>query len=237
MFQSHPFTIASVDNVEFVVKAQEGFTLNLHKLALHTPGIQVRAWFDGPYGAVPDFKNKDAVVLFAGGSGAAFLFPVALDLARNAGRCRAQRVEAVWAVRDERCLVWYEAELAELRDSNIVNVSIYITSGNDQLTTSQPIEQENEREEAVRMSMDVPVSKVQTAGSSVEGGLVEGFSEAVSKGFGLTAGTAAVIDEKPATGYEVRVGRPDIAALVAEVVASAGSSDLVAVGGEMFFPG
>lgn len=237
MFQSHPFTIASVDNIEFVVKAQEGFTLDLHKLALHTPGVQVRAWFDGPYGAVPDFKNKDAVVLFAGGSGGAFLFPVALDIARNAGRCRVQRVEAVWAVRDERCLVWYEAELSELRDSKIVNVSIYITSGTDQLTTSEPIQQENEREEAVRMSMDVPVSQAPTEGGTVEGRLVDGFAESVTKEFGLTAGTAAVFEEKPASGYEVRVGRPDIAGLVAEVVAAAGGSDLVAVGGEIFFPG
>jgi predicted ferric reductase len=101
VWQSHPFTISSVDGVEFVVKAQQNFTLDLHKVALKNPGIQVRAWIDGPYGAVPDFKNKDHVVLFAGGSGGAFLFPVALDIARNAGRCRARRVEAIWAVRDE----------------------------------------------------------------------------------------------------------------------------------------
>ena len=99
--QSHPFTISSPDGLEFIIKAQQGFTMDLHKMAIAAPGLRVRAWVDGPYGATPDFKNKDLVVLFAGGSGGAFLFPVAMDIARNAGRCRTRRVEAIWVVRDK----------------------------------------------------------------------------------------------------------------------------------------
>lgn len=119
-WQSHPFTISSVDGMEFVVKAQQNFTLDLHRLALDTPGIKVRAWIDGPYGAVPDFKNEDLVILFAGGSGGAFLFPVALDIARNAGRCRARRVEAIWAVRDERKLPFPLLETVAEKEQGIL---------------------------------------------------------------------------------------------------------------------
>lgn len=101
-FQSHPFTISSSNGVEFVIKAQKGFTLDLHKYALKHPGAKVKAHFDGPYGAVPDFGRFNRVVLFAGGSGGAFTFPIAMDLVRNMGRVCTVAVEFVWVIRDER---------------------------------------------------------------------------------------------------------------------------------------
>lgn len=101
-FQSHPFTISSTGAVEFVIRAQQGFTLDLYKFALKHPHQKVRAFIDGPYGAVPDFKNVNNVVLIAGGSGAAFLFPIAIDIVRNASRCRVTEVQCVWVIRDER---------------------------------------------------------------------------------------------------------------------------------------
>lgn len=101
-FQSHPFTISSCNNVEFVIKAQNGFTLDLHKYALKNPNTKVRAFFDGPYGAVPDFRRFNKVVLFAGGSGGAFSFPIAMDIAMHAGKCNVTHVEFVWVIKDER---------------------------------------------------------------------------------------------------------------------------------------
>lgn len=101
-FQSHPFTISSSSGVEFVIKAQKGFTLDLHKYALKHPGAQLKAYLDGPYGAVPDFGRFNRVVLIAGGSGGAFTFPVATDIARNIGRFNVVSVELVWVIRDER---------------------------------------------------------------------------------------------------------------------------------------
>ena len=101
-FQSHPFTISSSSGVEFVIKAQKGFTLDHHKHALKHPGAQLKAYIDGPYGAVPDFGRFNRVVLIAGGSGGAFTFPVATDIARNIGRFNVVKVEFVWVIRDER---------------------------------------------------------------------------------------------------------------------------------------
>lgn len=101
-FQSHPFTISSSDRIEFVIRAQKGFTLDLHKYALKHPYKQVKAYIDGPYGAVPDFKRMNKVVLFAGGSGGAFSFPIAIDMVRNAHRCAVTHLEFVWVIKDER---------------------------------------------------------------------------------------------------------------------------------------
>lgn len=100
--QSHPFTISSSDRIEFVIRAQKGFTLDLHKYALKHPYKQVKAYIDGPYGAVPDFKRMNKVVLFAGGSGGAFLFPIAVDIVRNASRSAVAHLELVWVIKDER---------------------------------------------------------------------------------------------------------------------------------------
>lgn len=101
-FQSHPFTISSSNGVEFVIKAQNGFTLDLHKYALKHPGVKVKALFDGPYGAVPDFGRFNRVVLFAGGSGGTFTFPIAMDLVRNMERFCTVAIDFIWVIQDER---------------------------------------------------------------------------------------------------------------------------------------
>ena len=103
-FQSHPFTISRSGSggLEFVIKAHQRFTLDLHKYALKHPGATVPAWLDGPYGVIPDFGKFNKVVLIAGGSGASFTVPVALDLVEKIGRISTACVEFVWVIRDER---------------------------------------------------------------------------------------------------------------------------------------
>lgn len=103
-FQSHPFTISSCNNVEFVIRAQKHFTLDLHKYALQNPNAQVKAIFDGPYGAVPDFRRFNKVVLASGGSGGAFAFPIAIDIIRNVGRTNVTHIEFIWVIKDSRKL-------------------------------------------------------------------------------------------------------------------------------------
>lgn len=100
--QSHPFTISSASRTEFVIRAQKGFTLDLHKYALQHPNAQVKAIFDGPYGAVPDFRRFNKVVLACGGSGGAFAFPIAIDIVRNAPRTNVTHLDVVWVIKDKR---------------------------------------------------------------------------------------------------------------------------------------
>lgn len=84
-----------------MIRAQKGFTLDLHKYALQHLNTQVKAYIDGPYGAMLHFKRMNKVVLFAGGSGGAFSFPIATDIAKNAEGCSVP-VEFVWVIKDDR---------------------------------------------------------------------------------------------------------------------------------------
>ncbi len=101
-FETHPFTIASATNTEFVVRKQTGFTADLHEYAKQHPGAEMRALFDGPYGVVPNFPAFEKVVLLAGGSGASFTFAVALDFITRTKKMRTKAIEFVWVVK-EKC--------------------------------------------------------------------------------------------------------------------------------------
>lgn len=100
-FEAHPFTISSAMNTEFVVRKQKGFTADLYEYALQHPNTQLKAFFDGPYGAVPNFRTFEKVVLLAGGSGASFTFPVAMDFIKKTKTMRTRAIEFIWAVKDE----------------------------------------------------------------------------------------------------------------------------------------
>jgi predicted ferric reductase len=109
LFESHPFTIAALDETEFVVASYDGFTKSLHDYAVRHPGAELRASLDGPYGALPDMGVFDRVVLIAGGSGASFTIGRALHmLSRVASKNdkREQRLLFVWCVRHNCELPW-----------------------------------------------------------------------------------------------------------------------------------
>ncbi len=100
-FETHPFTIASATNTEFVVRKQTGFTADLHEYAQQHPNGELRAFLDGPYGTVPNFRTFEKVVLIAGGSGASFTFAVALDFITQTKNKRTKAIEFVWVVKEE----------------------------------------------------------------------------------------------------------------------------------------
>lgn len=95
----HPFTIASVDPLELVVAAQDGFTRDLHDHAVSNPGVEISASVDGPYGSVPDFRHVDKVVFIAGGSGGSYTAGVAVDLLRTLKDDLSIDIEFIWVVR------------------------------------------------------------------------------------------------------------------------------------------
>jgi predicted ferric reductase len=100
--EMHPFTIAAMDPLEFVVASYDGFTQDLHKYATEHPGAALRASVEGPYGTIPDPIEYDKVVLIAGGSGASFTFGMALNMLKRMKPNSAQRIVFVWMVRDQR---------------------------------------------------------------------------------------------------------------------------------------
>lgn len=81
--ETHPFTIAAMDPMEFVVNSHDGFTQDLHQYAIKNPGVAVKASVEGPYGTLPDASEYERVVLVAGGSGSTFTFGMALNMLRD----------------------------------------------------------------------------------------------------------------------------------------------------------
>jgi predicted ferric reductase len=104
LMETHPFTLVSQNPAQFVVRAYDGFTQDLHKVASQYPnGKTLRCSVDGAYGQVPDFFKFDRVLLVAGGSGASFTFSVALDMVRkyhDSDSDSTKMMDFVWVVRN-----------------------------------------------------------------------------------------------------------------------------------------
>lgn len=99
MFETHPFTLVSNNPVEFVIRAQDGFTRDLYNTARKEPGKLLLCSMDGGYGKGPDLVFS-SVVLVAGGSGASFTFSIALDLVERASRTdHQQTIDFIWTVK------------------------------------------------------------------------------------------------------------------------------------------
>lgn len=98
-FESHPFTIAGTEPMEFVVNARDGFTRDLHEYAAAKPGAKLTASVDGPYGTFPDPITFDKVVLIAGGSGATFTFGLAVNMLERMDAASTKSIVFIWIVK------------------------------------------------------------------------------------------------------------------------------------------
>lgn len=99
--ETHPFTIVATNPLEFVVAAHDGFTRTLHKYALQSPGVELKASVEGPYGAFPDASEYDKVVLVAGGSGASFTVGAALNMLQKLGEDDEKEVVFIWMIKNQ----------------------------------------------------------------------------------------------------------------------------------------
>ncbi|KAH7326340.1 ferric reductase NAD binding domain-containing protein [Stachybotrys elegans] len=126
-FETHPFTIAAMDPLEFVVASYDGFTRDLHKYAVEHPGVPLKASVEGSYGTFPDAAAYDKVVLIAGGSGASFAFGVALSLLRRLQGGAAPQVEFIWVIKQKSYLEWCASHLRTLQRDARVSLRIFVT--------------------------------------------------------------------------------------------------------------
>ena len=99
--ETHPFTIASADPVEFVIASYDGFTRDLHQYALKNPGVSLKASVDGPYGTFPSPTDCDEMILVAGGSGASFVFGAALNALKVMAADEMKRITIIWTVKQQ----------------------------------------------------------------------------------------------------------------------------------------
>ncbi|KAH7148931.1 ferric reductase NAD binding domain-containing protein [Dactylonectria macrodidyma] len=124
--QTHPFTIVATDPFEFVIAAHDGFTRALHNYAVRNPGASLRASVEGPYGAFPNPRGHDKVILVAGGSGASFTVGVARSvLEQNGGHEKA--IVFIWMIKHHAYLTWFSEHLKILKSDPRVSVHVYVT--------------------------------------------------------------------------------------------------------------
>lgn len=98
-FETHPFTIAATDPMEFVIASYDGFTNELHQYATRHPGVSLKASVDGSYGTFPAVDDCDKMILVAGGSGASFTFGTALNALQKMKADDRKTIIFVWIVK------------------------------------------------------------------------------------------------------------------------------------------
>lgn len=138
IIQAHPFTIASKAptadeqeaNLEFIVRAQDGFSGDLVRYAACHDTVAIR--LDGPYGsqtALELLQDSGHAVIVAGGSGIAVAWPlvwsvideaVTQDLEHSITPANRKKVLLVWIIRDRSHISWLgEERLEELRSRGV----------------------------------------------------------------------------------------------------------------------
>jgi predicted ferric reductase len=137
-FQSHPFTIASIEEdgeLRLIIKRRKGLTDSLfNKVHQLKEPWRTTVLIDGPYGGVSrDPGSFDTVVLVAGGVGVTFTLPILKDLVRRMqehGKLRCSNVVFVWTVRSESNLDWLLTEIEScLSPENGVQIKFFVTDG------------------------------------------------------------------------------------------------------------
>ncbi|KAM0123556.1 hypothetical protein ACHAO1_011268 [Botrytis cinerea] len=229
--ETHPFTISSVDDAEgisFVVAACDGFTKALHTLAVESPGIQIRASIDGPYGSVVDFSQYDKVVFIAGGSGGSFTFGVALEtmceVAKKNAVSASTIVEFIWVVREEDSIGWFSSQLQELNSSPNVTVRLFCTR-NVTNRVFNASSNGSSRNIFGEKDLELPtIASPSIEGSDEKSSWKLGDVEKVT-----TTSEANLINNAGDKSMMIQSGRPEILKIIQNVVEECDGSQRVAV--------
>jgi|SRR5690606_5243083 len=135
-------------------------------------------------------------------------------------------------------IAWYEAELAELKSSPIVNLHVYVTSKSDPIVTSDPnanaadaaAEEDVRRSVLLDDSVDSLTSDSEPSSPTLNFPMSKEImvhSEKNNKG---KAKRRSIIDQQANIEIDTLPGRPDLAGIVTEVVKSSEAIDTIAVG-------
>ncbi|KAL7932266.1 ferric reductase NAD binding domain-containing protein [Trichoderma chlorosporum] len=225
--ETHPFTIASMDPLEFVVSCHDGFTQDLHRYAVKNPGATVKASIEGPYGTLPDASEYDRVVLIAGGSGSTFTFGMALNMLKNAASSQLdKKITFIWMVKYESHLKWFASHLDTLAQDARVDLQLYVTRSSekkedDPCSDSKPTTPSDvDIEKAAEAVMAQPLASAES--SSDEFGPEERDS----------APNAVPVEAQPHS-YEgnIRRGKPDVASLIEAIIGETPVEQRVLVSG------
>ncbi|KAF9478932.1 hypothetical protein BDN70DRAFT_932948 [Pholiota conissans] len=216
-FESHPFTIATLDDsskddkeLVFILRVRKGLTQRL-ALAAGNPnsdkleGAQ-RVYISGPTSSPPLLVGYQRIALIAGGSGAAFTLPLLLDVIRRArtGDTGCQHVLFIWAIRDIENISWISTILTpflcspSLPPSLGLKILFYITSSSstpsdsEESSISGDVDVEKWAEVETPVTSPSPVLSKSPSGS----GSVEGEGEGESSNSDKSNGKEKVVAGK-----------------------------------------
>ncbi|KAI3546150.1 ferric reductase like transmembrane component [Colletotrichum filicis] len=125
--EMHPFTIAAMNPLEFVINSYDGFTRELHEYAVQNPGATLKASVEGSYGTFPNPSEYNKIVLVAGGSGASFTVGTVLNLFKKVAQGSMPSVTFVWMVKDPARLEWFAGHLSTIRQALSADIQLYVT--------------------------------------------------------------------------------------------------------------
>ncbi|KAJ6487612.1 ferric reductase NAD binding domain-containing protein [Mycena sanguinolenta] len=121
----------------FLLRVHDGFTKRLLHAA-HSPAAldhTLNAYIDGPYCSPPSVRGFDTVLLFGGGSGISFIFPLLLDVIKGANtgtNLSCRKVVFVWAIRHSEQINAISDDLLRAlegaSDSLILDICIHVTA-------------------------------------------------------------------------------------------------------------
>ncbi|KAH8802841.1 ferric reductase NAD binding domain-containing protein [Xylogone sp. PMI_703] len=200
--ETHPFTVArsTPHSIEFIITAHDGFTRSLHSYALKNPGASLRASFDGPYGALPNFtRSADKVVLVAGGVGATFTFGVALNMINKLANENCPKIEFIWTVRSEENMSWFDEALQQLQRSPLVNITLHLTKSQD-ISEQQSLTASGKTENRMDHISETPVLLTKGSDSDIEKAHIDVQSVPIS------------------SQLHIHPGRPNIQSLIRNIV-------------------
>ncbi|KAK1828176.1 hypothetical protein QBC39DRAFT_290088 [Podospora conica] len=234
-FETHPFTIHGTGPVEFTVKAQDGFTRDLHKYATENPGVAVRASVDGPYGTFPDPMEFDKVVLIAGGGGATFTFGLAVNVLERLGgdgEAAGKKIVFVWAVQKHENLSWFKSQLDLLKShahAQHIDISLYVTQAVAQDATAPSSSSQYSLNDSSASSPTSPTDGEKAASSfpppMTEKDLETAVIETHHKEAPMTTTSTSTTEH----GREVKQGRPDVAGLIRAAIETTPANQRVLV--------
>ncbi|KAL5086977.1 hypothetical protein Trisim1_008540 [Trichoderma cf. simile WF8] len=212
--ETHPFTIAAMDPLEFVVNSHDGFTQDLHQYALKHPGATVKASVEGSYGTLPDTSEYDRVVLVAGGSGSTFTFGMALNMLKNVASTQLEKkITFIWMVKYESHLKWFASHLDTLAKDSRVELELYVTRSSEEKEDSET------RPDSMPVTPSSETDLEKAVGSVTAQPLQSSSEESVAEETDSTQNAGPIEVQTHAYQSSIKRGKPDVAVLIQSIVA------------------
>ncbi|CAM1502463.1 Fc.00g044470.m01.CDS01 [Cosmosporella sp. VM-42] len=245
----HPFTICSTPNpelksqdVHLTLKTKGGLTRKLNNWARRAENTggdgSFRLLLAGPYGALPNWRQFDSLVLIAASTGGSFTTPILEDLITSQSPSCVRRISALYIVRRKAHVEPYLQRISHVisraKEMGIsVRIEIAITQcsrdaaglgessaneSRERLIESEPrVGERRESVELERFSIESPRSSTSERSDAL---LKEEMDLALNDGY-----------DYDASFMTESVGRPDVAAFTRNAVGNVPGNVAVAICG------